>query len=203
MSNYASYYKAKLEGALLYQDVVQDVFYQYLGIPIVSYSSKAYQNGVGENRAGIEIKHDEKFKLTRNLWIEISEKATQREGPYVKSGIFRRDNTWLYVIGDYDTIFVFAKKQLQSIYASGKYRIIENNTKTSTGFLLPEKDAHRYAVIVLTPQAEKKVSKLVLDLSETGKMLHELIKEPRNDRRQLTLFHRFPHTQENIDAPTP
>jgi hypothetical protein len=185
--NYAAYYKAKLEGALLYQDFVVDVFYQHLGIPIVQYASKAYQNGVGESRCGIEIKFDELSSIKPNLWIEIAEKATQRDGPYIESGIYRNDNAWLYVIGNYNVIYVLSKNILRRIHQSGKYSTIENGTLTSKGILLPQKDAHKYADIVLTPQAENKINKLTRNLSETGKMLHEFLIQS-NDRRQLTLF---------------
>ena len=182
---YAEYYKAKLESGLLYQDFVVDAAWHLLGLAIVQYSSKAYQQSVGESRTGVEIKHDEKFSETGNLWIEIEEKASQRPGPYVQSGIYRVDNCWLYVIGNYDIIFFFSKRWLQQLHKSDRYRTIENNTKTLRGFLFCEKDAKRYGVVILEPNAETKVAKLTFDLAKAGKELHQMLLEKPG---QMTLF---------------
>jgi len=183
--SYQQYYKAKLEGALLYQDFVTDTFYQF-GIPVNQYSSKAYQNGVGESRSGIEIKFDEKSGQTHNLWIEIAEKAKPRAGDYAVSGIYRLDNTWLYAIGDYDTIYAIPKKFLVLLHKSGKYRVLENNTKTSEGFLLPCGEAEKFAAFVIYPKAKKAVSRLVESLSLSGKELHQLVLNAKLG--QLSLF---------------
>lgn len=183
--SYDKYYKAKLEAALLYQDFVIDVSMQAIGLAIVQYASRAYQQGVGESRTGVEIKHDDKFRTTGNLWIETAEKAKPRPGDYASSGIYRNDNAWLYVIGDYDTIFYFSKRFLQQLHASERYQVRENHTKTSLGFCLPEIDAHRYAVMVLKPKAQQKIAKLAFDLAEAGKLLHQIVKA---NPAQQTLF---------------
>ena len=62
------YYKEKLEQGLQFQDYVIDLLYD-AGLPVVTYSSKQYQNNVGENRGGLEIKNDERFRETGNLYI--------------------------------------------------------------------------------------------------------------------------------------
>jgi hypothetical protein len=183
--NYSQYYKAKLEGALLYQDFVVDLLWNTIGLAVVCYSSKAYQQAVGESRTGVEIKHDEKFSKTGNLWIEVAEKAKPRPGPYAASGIYRDDNSWLYVSGNYNTVFVFPKRLLQALAKSGRYKILENNTGTSQGYLLPEADARKYACVVLQPNKSDKVAKLVNDLASLGRELHaDLFK----DAKQRTLF---------------
>lgn len=174
--SYTEYYKAKLEGGLLYQDFVVDVAWQTIGLAIVQYSSKAYQQAIGESRTGVEIKHNELFGRTGNLWIEVAEKARPRPGPYAPSGICRNDNSWLYATGNYDTIFFFSKKLLRQLNASGRVRIIENKTKTSQGFLLTAEDAAKYAMIVLLPNSQNKISKLATDLSEEGRRLHSIVK---------------------------
>tara|TARA_R110000822_G_scaffold38988_1_gene107519 strand:- start:2763 stop:3263 length:501 start_codon:yes stop_codon:yes gene_type:complete len=150
--NYQQYYDAKLEGAKNFQDFVVDAAWDHLGLAIVQYSSKAYQNKVGESRTGVEIKFDEKFAKTGNLWIEISEKSKPRPGPYHPSGIYRTDNTWLYSIGNYDVIFIFAKKFLCGLHKSGRWRTMENNSKTSEGFLLPKQEALKYAAAIIYPK---------------------------------------------------
>jgi hypothetical protein len=90
---YEEYYKAKLESGLLYQDFVVDQAATSLGFVIATYGSRAYQAAIGESHTGVDIKHDEKLADTGNLWIEVGEKARQRKGTYVPSGIRRSDNS--------------------------------------------------------------------------------------------------------------
>lgn len=147
------YYKEKLKQGLYYQDFVIEELYK-VGLPIISYSSKQYQHLVGENKAGLEIKNDSNYKTTGNIYIEISEKPDANKKEYWKSGIYRNDNTWLYLIGDTDRIFIFSKKQLVLVHESKKYR--EVSIPTSKGFLLPVKDAEKfYALKIIECKNEK------------------------------------------------
>lgn len=180
MNQYDRYRETKIQSGQLYQDFVVDVAWTLLGLAIVQYSSRLYQQHIGESRTGVEIKHDEMFVKTRNLWIEVAEKAVQRPGPYAISGIFRNDNTWLYVQGNYDTVFFFSKKLLKQLHDSGRFEIRENGFGTSRGFLLSEADAQKYAMVVLHPNAAEKISKLTADLSEEGKRLHAILKSLPN-----------------------
>lgn len=186
--NYEAYRKNKIESGLIYQDFVIDCCWTLLGLPIVQYASRLYQYNVGESRTGAEIKHDEKFSNTGNLWIEVREKARPRPGDYVPSGIQRSNNCWLYIIGDYDTIFIFPVALLRLLAASGKYRTLENHTKTSCGFLLPKDHAMKYAAQVLFPNAKQQVLKEIKDLEEIGKELHKAITANPNDIAQLDLW---------------
>ena len=171
---YAAYRQHKIESGLVYQDFVADVCLEVLGLPIVQYTSQLYQQTKGESRTGVEIKHDEKFASTGNLYIEIGEKAEPRPGPYAPAGIYRSDNTWLYLIGNYDTIFVFAKLHLRGLHQSDRYHVIENGMRTSLGFLVPEADARHLAVCILTPHAARKVSKAIHDLGIIGRELQRI-----------------------------
>lgn len=180
---YEPYRKTKIESGQLYQDFVVDVLAQSIGLIVQVYGSRVYQMAVDESRNGVEIKHDEKYARTGNLWIEVGEKARPRPGDYTASGIHRGDNSWLYVIGDYDTIFLFPKRYLLAL--APRYRTLENNTKTSVGFLFPDADARRYAAYVLTLHAEQVVSAHVTDLEELGRQLHAVVKA---DVSQLALF---------------
>lgn len=148
VTNYKDYYKDQLACALEFQDFVAEQLYA-IGLPLVNYASKKYQIERGENKQGVEIKHDKKFRSTGNFWIEISEKSHPSRKDYFTSGIHRSDNTWLYVIGDYEEIFIFSKEFLKRLHASGRYRTIENGTKTSMGFLLPRSDAEKYAAKII------------------------------------------------------
>lgn len=183
--DYEQYRKAQMESALLYQDFVVDTMLSMLGFAVVVYSSKAYQQAVGESRTGVEIKNDKNYAKTGNIYIETAEKDRPRPGPYAPSGIYRDDNTWLYVVGDYDTIFVFSKRFLVSLHQSGKYSRLENKTKTSEAFLLPERDARKYAIVVLEPKKQNVVSDMVNDLNSLAAELHRIVKE---DQNQQSLF---------------
>lgn len=185
INTYQQYYKVQLENGLQFQDFCIDAAWTLIGLAVVQYGSRLYQQTLGESRTGVEIKYDQKFSKTGNLWIECSEKANQRPGNYIESGINRNDNTWLYFIGDYDTIFIFAKTMLMGLSQSGRYLMRENNTKTSVGFLLPAKDAERYAAAILRPNAAKKVASAVHDLKALGQALHQMAKE---NPRQMSLI---------------
>lgn len=142
-----NYYQTKLEEGREYQDFVLDQFFK-LGMPIVGYSSYKYQKEKGETSAGIEIKYDKKFEDTRNLYIEYGEKEPEAK-KYFKSGIFREDNTWLYAIGSYKTIFIFPKNYLQMFKNASNLKLRHVKTSTSEGYLLPEFVALRYAIKVI------------------------------------------------------
>jgi hypothetical protein len=181
---YKAYRANKIESARLFQDFVVDVCWQK-GLAIVQFSSKAYQFTAGESRTGAEIKHDEIYGTSNRLWIEVAEKAQPRPGPYAPSGIYRDDNSWLYIIGDYNVFFIFFKKQLQGLHRSGRYRDNENKTRTSVGFFLPHDDAMKYAGLVVYPMAGDEVARVVGDIQSLGRELHNLVLE---DGKQLALF---------------
>lgn len=133
-----SYYAEKLAQGIEYQDFVMEKLYEQ-GLPLISYGSKKYQVERGENKAGIEIKNDQKFRQTGNFYIETAEKSNACNENYIASGIYRKDNTWLYLIGDYQEIYVFSKYQLKLLHKQQKYKEVE--TPTSQGYLLPVESA--------------------------------------------------------------
>jgi len=184
---YDAYYDAQRARGEHYQDYVADAMLRYLHFPIVCYSSRRYQESVGEGPTGVEIKLDDYYARSRRLWIEIAEKARPRTGDYVPSGIYRADNTWLYIIGDYTTIFVFAKSILQGLHRSGQYPIRENSYKTSQAFYLSDEVARRLAAAILTPKGTEKIVSAVRDLQELARHLREIARRP-HDPRQATLF---------------
>tara|TARA_R110002020_G_scaffold406109_1_gene616140 strand:+ start:161 stop:592 length:432 start_codon:yes stop_codon:yes gene_type:complete len=115
------------------------------GISFSNYTSKKFQYEVGENTAGIEIKHDMKFRITGNLFIEIATKT--RNNDWIKSGIFRDDNSWLFLIGDQKKYWIFGKKSLQRVLNFSNFKSIL--TTDSKGYLLPVKDADNFAEKVI------------------------------------------------------
>jgi len=144
------YYAKKLNQGLEYQDFVFEKLYD-VGLATIAYSSKKYQINKGENKAGFEIKFDDRLKDTGNLYIEISEKSNASNSGFIPSGIYRNDNTWLYLIGNYDIIFIFDKRRLRKIYEGRHYikiggRYIDS-VPTSRGFTLPAKHADEQLAI--------------------------------------------------------
>lgn len=139
--DYKRYYAEKLEQGLEFQDVVTRALYQR-GIVVIGYASRRFQVERGENMLGAEIKRDGRFRETGNLCIETSEKAHPNNAKFVPSGIFRVDNSWLFVIGDEETIYIFSTKYLRLL--APRFTLYE--TPTSIGFLMPVADAERYAI---------------------------------------------------------
>lgn len=142
---YKAYYTAQLENGLRFQDFVAEHLLK-IGIPIVFYSSLAAQQTKGESVNGIEVKFDGQFARTRNLYIEIAEKNSPDRPAFTPSGIFRPDNTWLWVIGDYSTLFLFAKTTLMNYALKSPHKV---KTATSEAVLLKEKTARRWAAKVI------------------------------------------------------
>ena len=135
------YYQKKLEQGLEFQDVVTEALY-HRGIVVVGYASRVFQNKRGENMLGAEIKNDAMFRQTGNLYIEVAEKSHPDKPNYTPSGIMRADNSWLYVIGDIETVWIFSTKYLVML----KDRYPPMQTPTSIGHLMRMDAADKYAI---------------------------------------------------------
>ena len=135
------YYQQKLDIGLRFQDVVTRALYQR-GIVVVGFASRTFQTQVGENMLGAEIKRDDRFRATGNLYIEVAEKSHPDKCEYVPSGIHREDNSWLFVIGDELLVYIFATKYLRMLEPRYKH----TETPTSRGFLIPLVDASKYCI---------------------------------------------------------
>ena len=139
----AGYYQEKLQQGLEFQDLVARELLMR-GIVLVGFSSRKFQNQVGENMLGAEIKRDGNFRSTGNIYIEVAEKSHPSNANYVPSGIMREDNSWLFVIGDERTIYIFPTKYLRLLSAQRDWR--EVTKATSIGRLMPMADADRYCI---------------------------------------------------------
>lgn len=142
--NMTENYKFCLQKGLEFQDFITDILIAKLGIPLSTYSSAKYQNISGENKQGFEIKFDDKYIDTGNIYIEVKEKSNANNLNFVYSGIYRTDNTWLYLIGNYKEVFIFSKKHLQLMHKSNKYKEVQ--TLTSIGFLIPKLECEKYSI---------------------------------------------------------
>jgi hypothetical protein len=102
----------------------------------------ADQLRIGENRFGLEIKHDRKMATTGNIYIETKE-CRIPGNPLVPSGIYRDDRCWLYGVGDPSKFFVFSKRLLKHIEKchldewGDTYGCRRHRKSTSCGFTLP------------------------------------------------------------------
>ncbi len=92
-----------------YEDFVCDVIAERCGIILRTYKSAKRQFSVGENKAGFEIKLDKQHEKYGHLSIEVAER-TRASGPWYRSGIFRNDNSWLYIQGNKNIFWIFFKQ---------------------------------------------------------------------------------------------
>lgn len=141
------YYKTKFEQGLEYQDFVCDQLRIREGWFVGCYSSRKYQQEKGESVCGLEIKYDMLLSETGNVYIEVAEKSRPELPEYTASGVFRKDNTWLYLIGDYHQAFVFGKTLMRNLYLNKDQKkawgCVDRQTPTSKGFTIPIKSAIR------------------------------------------------------------
>ncbi len=89
-------------------------------------ASRKFQFEVGENLQGFEIKLDRRCLDTGRLSVEVAEKTAADNPVWVPSGIMRDDNSWLYIQGNYQIIFIFAKKLLRDYLRKKNPKIDES-----------------------------------------------------------------------------
>ncbi len=146
-------YNRDLGRGTQYEDFASWALLYYAGMVFVPYRSKEWQNVVGENSGGVEIKFQDRMKDTGNLWIETYRKSHPGQADYRPSGILRNDNGRFMATGDYERIFLFSRVELRLL--SPRYSEIENSTLTSRGFLMPiSPDALKYAADVIVIKSE-------------------------------------------------
>lgn len=187
-TNYKAYYEAKRKAGEAYQDWIQDYLLHERALVIQQTVSKGAQYKVGESLQGFEIKFQQMYEQTNNLWIEISEKASPRPGPYVPSGIYRHDNSWLLITGDYGVVFFFGMCVLQRLHRSGRFPVRENTWKTSQGFLLSDSQARYYTEEVLGPDGDNQMRPLKGSEAEFADLVDAAL---RSDPKQKLLFDKW------------
>jgi hypothetical protein len=134
-------YNDKLGDGRLFQDFVMDILAHEYAIIIQNYGSMRYQFDIGENIQGWEIKLDRRITDTKRLSIEIAEKTRGTDRNWIPSGIYRPDNGWLYIQGNYDHLWVFMKHILvlvhQGTITLPELHIVEDATPTIRKFYIP------------------------------------------------------------------
>lgn len=102
--------------SMIYQDFIMEYLAKQEGLIIQVYSSSVYQLRSGESIQGIEIKFDERSEVTGNFYFELEEKASDRSGEFVRSGILSPHH-WLYVIGNKSEAFLFDSNRLRAFHS--------------------------------------------------------------------------------------
>lgn len=148
-------HKDPFEMGLEFQDFVCVLLAKH-GIILQNIVSKKHQIDTGENLQGFEIKLDTRWTDTGRLSIEIAEKSSATRKEFVPSGIYRNDNSWLYIQGNYDGLFIFPKKTLILLHKTQRFP--EKEMPTIKTFYLPELDAHKYCARFICPNKEKGIN---------------------------------------------
>lgn len=184
LNNYPCYPDADratvFEEALEFQDFVTDLILNEIGIAISNYSSKKYQTEVGENPQGVEIKLDTRILETKNVSIECFEKSKADNKLWIPSGILRKDNSWLYIQGNYEIVFVFSKAILRLIYENRYKDKLWEPKKTIKTFLLPVSKAKEYALIYFCIKNRTFVQKNGDILFKKSEDMNQILKEKEN-----------------------
>jgi len=144
--------RESVDDGIRFQDYVCELLARE-HIIIQNFSSKKYQLTIGENLQGIEIKLDNRCIETQRLSIEIAEKTHADKTDWTNSGIYRDDNSWLYIQGNFEIVFIFQKNLLQMLHRTNRYKTGETNTIRK--FYLPFAAARKYAGKVIELDDDK------------------------------------------------
>ena len=142
------------QDGLEYQDFITDILLKELGISIANYQSKKWQYNKGENPQGIEIKFDSWCSKSSRLSVEIAEKTRTDQMDWIPSGIYRNDNTWIYIQGNYEIVFIYQKSILKMLHSSKKFNWKEKEENTVRTFYVPFDLAKKYAAKVIYIRAK-------------------------------------------------
>ena len=105
------YGKAKLDEGARYEQFVHKIVNPW-GLTFWVNNDPIFQQTKGESLQGCEVKLDEGCVKYGHLSIEIAEKSHADNPTWVASGICKEDNSWAYIQGNYEKVFVFSKKWL-------------------------------------------------------------------------------------------
>ncbi len=106
---YEKNYGKRLIGGLTYQDKVTKAISDHMDISLTTFCSPLYQEKEGENAQGWEIKKVSQVK--KKFRIEVGSRPTIKHD-WKDSGVNKKDNSYMYIMGDDDDIYFFWKKML-------------------------------------------------------------------------------------------
>ena len=113
-----------------------DARYNSVGSTINFFETQEEQYKIGESEQGIEVKYDRMSAKTGNIYIEIKE-CRFAGSKLVPSGIYRKDNTVTWIIGNYKSFYIIPKEELVKYHISARPKEIVIKQATSAGFIIP------------------------------------------------------------------
>lgn len=150
MNDSASRYLRDLGRGRVFEDHVCRLLYQN-GIPLQVYRSRDAQKFWGESTLGLEVKLDERFRETGNLFIETEERPGTSYD-WQPAGVYSVPASWLYAIGDFHRLYIFATTTLQLMHRRPqRFRRVGHDT--GRGFLLPLPTADKWAAHIIDVDA--------------------------------------------------
>jgi len=144
----------KQNKGLQFESHIMDWFAKEKNINLSHYTTYEEQIHKGENRQGIEIKNDQRFCETGNLFISV-----ERDYGYIKypSGIYK-NQSWVYVIGNKEVFYIFATKHLKQYFEKHTPTLFDGFISVKNGrdkgFLLSTKLADRICIEKVTNQTK-------------------------------------------------
>jgi len=117
-----------------------------MGFYLQPYTSAKNQLEKGESIQGWEVKLDNRFLETGRLSIEIAEKTRADNENWIPSGIYRKDNSYLYIQGNPKDFYVFQLSLLRWLHKRKIYEEAES-FGTVKKFYLPIDDANHWCLL--------------------------------------------------------
>ncbi len=148
MTNAPCRYVTDLKRGLRFEAHVARLFADHMKLKLENWPNAGPRER-GENPQGVEIKLDERFRQTGNLFIEYEERSNLASAWHNAGIVEPGRHVWALAIGDYESVYVFGIRPLCYLFAEGGHKYVE--TATSKGFLLPLADAERHALFFLPP----------------------------------------------------
>lgn len=158
------YFKEKLQAGHEFEVWVEQEFNKE-NIEIGSFLDEEGQYS-GENKFGIEIKHDMKLAETGNIYIEYQERL-ENSKKWVNSGVLKEDNTSYWIIGSPKEYYIFKKGDLVNLYTAiivpnkkvqGCKLVAEKENQTSKGFIMDRKKAKELCIAESISYFAKKIN---------------------------------------------
>lgn len=146
--------KTSFQDGMEFQDFVCSVLAQS-GIILQNLASKRWQYEVGENLQGFEIKLDNRCTETGRLSIEVAEKTRAENIAWVPSGIMRNDNSWLYIQGNENVLFIFQKSLLVKWFQQRSPEVAESRGTVRKFYLsIPKAEDIAAKTLWLNPRSQ-------------------------------------------------
>ena len=141
--------ETKQKKGIAFETYVYNKLKDEWGLTLQHCNTKHEQYTKGENYQGWEIKNDQTFNKTNNLYISVERRYTNTIYP---SGLYKEQEIpqRFYVIGNKKECFIFSTKILKQYFEKNKCKLIAGFTTEKGGkeygFLLNKENADRICV---------------------------------------------------------